>query len=314
MPAPPRPATFRFLAAVRPRAVERIIATPCVMSAIRRAPCPIVLGADVGASWVRLVARRGERRLGALRIPATEVGDLGIFLPETARARGWANAAALVLGSRGIWTAAERRALARRLARAAKRVEVLSDAQIAHLGALGGEPGVLILAGTGSIVIGRDHVGRWARAGGFGPLLGDEGSGFWLGRAWLRATTEGEDFMPARRLIQSAEPVRRIAALAPDVIARARRGDRRARRIVSEGQGHLAALAHEVARRLALAPPVVVSWAGSVLDDTWFRAGVARALRRAGVHARWQPPAMAPADAAALRALEIARSTERGRK
>ena len=168
---------------------------------------------------------------------------------------------------------------------------------------------VLILAGTGSIVIGRNRAGRWAREGGFGPLLGDEGSGFWLGRAWLRATTQGEDFMPARRLIQSPDPVRRIAALAPAVIARARRGDRRARTIVEEGQRQLAALAREVARRLRLPAPTAVSWAGSVMEDAWFRAGVMRALRRAGVRARWQTPAMAPVEAAALRAVEIAKAT-----
>jgi N-acetylglucosamine kinase-like BadF-type ATPase len=235
------------------------------------------------------------------------VGDLGGFFPSALRARGWRNVAALVVGSRGIWTAAERRAVARRLARVARRVEVLSDAQIAHLGALGGGPGVLILAGTGSIVIGRNPAGRWTRAGGFGPLLGDEGSGFWLGRAWLRATTQGEDFMPARRLIQSRDPVRGIAALAPSVIARARRGDRRARTIVAEAQRHLAAQAVDVVRRLALRSPVTVSWAGSVLNDAWYRAGVARALTRAGVRARWQAPAMPPVEAAAQRAVEIAR-------
>lgn len=180
---------------------------------------------------------------------------------------------------------------------------------MAHLGALGGATGVLILAGTGSIVIGRDLAGRWARAGGFGPLLGDEGSGFWLGRAWLRATTQGEDFLPARRLIQSRDPVRRIAALAPAVIARARRGDRRARTIVAEGQRHLAAQALDVVRRLRVPSPVAVSWAGSVMDDAWFRAGVARALARAGVRARWRPPAMAPVEAAAVRAAELARRT-----
>jgi N-acetylglucosamine kinase-like BadF-type ATPase len=279
------------------------------MSAIRRASCPIVLGADVGATWIRVVARRGDRRLGALRTLATDVGDLSRFFPSITRRRGWRGAAALVVGSRGIWTAAERRALARKLARAAARVEVLSDAQMAHLGALGGATGVLILAGTGSIVIGRDLAGRWARAGGFGPLLGDEGSGFWLGREWLRATTQGEDFLPARRLIQSRDPVRRIAALAPAVIARARRGDRRARTIVAEGQRHLAAQALDVVRRLRVPSPVAVSWAGSVMDDAWFRAGVARALARAGVRARWRPPAMAPVEAAAVRAAELARRT-----
>jgi glucosamine kinase len=277
------------------------------MSLARRMTCPVVIGVDVGASWLRLVARCDGRRIGAHRSPANRIGDLGIFLPRILRQRHWSRPAALVIGSRGIWTVEERRAIARRLRGLAERVEVLSDAQIAHLGALGGGPGVLVLSGTGSIAIGRNSTDRWTRAGGFGPLLGDEGSGFWLGRAWLRATTQGEDFLPARRLIQSPDPVRRIAALAPMVIARARRGDPRARRIVSEGQAHLAALAHDVARELRLPAPVTISWAGSVLGDAWFRAGVGRALRRAGVRARWQAPAMAPVDAAARRAAELVR-------
>jgi N-acetylglucosamine kinase-like BadF-type ATPase len=233
------------------------------------------------------------------------VGELGSFLLATLRRRGWRDVGALVLGSRGIWTVAERRALARPLGRVARRVEVLSDAQLAHLGALGGGPGVLILAGTGSIVVGCDRRGRWTRAGGFGPLLGDEGSGFWLGRAWLRATTRGEDFLPARRLIQAADPVRRIAALAPSVIARARGGDTRARRIVAEGQRDLAGAARDVARELRLPAPITVSWAGSVLDNAWFRAGVARALARAGARARGRAPALAPVEAAARRAAQI---------
>lgn len=280
------------------------------MSPIRPVRHPLVVGADLGASWIRLVARRGDRRIRGVRFSTNRIGSVGTFLARALRGQGWRDVASLVVGSRGIWTGPERRTLARRFAGCARRIEVLSDAQIAHLGALGNRAGLLILSGTGSIVIGRDRAGRWARAGGFGPLLGDEGSGFWLGRAWLRATTQGEDFGPARRLIQSRDPVRRIAALAPGVIARARRGDTRARDIVREGQRHLADLARDVARRLRLPAPVTVSWAGSVLDDAWFRAGVARALGRAGVRARWRAPAMAPVDAAALRASEIA---ERGR-
>ena len=60
-------------------------------------PCPLVVGADVGATWIRLVARRGQRRVGALRTPATEVGDVGTFLPSAFRVRGWRGVAALVV-------------------------------------------------------------------------------------------------------------------------------------------------------------------------------------------------------------------------
>jgi N-acetylglucosamine kinase-like BadF-type ATPase len=267
----------------------------------RRDPAALVVGVDLGATWIRVRALRGSRTMARLALPACPGHEVGTLLRKLWTRRGWTrrDVDALTVASRGVWTEAERRALARPLGRLARRVTVLSDAQAAFLGALGHGPGLLILAGTGSIVIGRDARGRWSRAGGLGPLLGDEGSGFWLGREWLRATTRGEDFLPARRLVRSADPVARIAALAPAVVRRGRRGDRRARVIVQAAHRHLADQALEVARSLRLTPPVPVSWAGSVLSDRWFRTGLRRALTRAGLRARWQPPAVTPVDAAA---------------
>lgn len=268
----------------------------------------LVIGVDVGGTWLRIVALRSGRRAATLTAPAGRHPELGHLLRTVWKDRGWnGRVAALVVASRGIWTSRERRATARRLRGLARRVLVLSDAQIALLGALGIRPGVLLLSGTGSIAIGRDAKGRWVRAGGLGPLLGDEGSGFWLGREWLRATTRGEDFQSARRFTNSPDPVVRIARLAPRVLARARRGDRRARAIVRQAQAHLAAFALEVSRRLRLRPPVDMSWAGSVLADRRFRAGLARAVARAGLRARWREPALSPPLAAARLADALAR-------
>lgn len=211
---------------------------------------------------------------------------------------GWrrADVGALVVAARGVWTSTERRALAGRLAGLAARVQVIADVEAAHLGALGGQPGLLILAGTGSIVLGRAPGGRWVREGGWGPLLGDDGSGFWIGRAWLRARG---DLSAARRLARDPQAPARIAALARGVIARARRGARAERAIVREAQALLAAQAAAAAARLATPAPPSISWAGSLLDDTWFRGGVARALTRAGLRARWVAPREAPVVAAA---------------
>jgi N-acetylglucosamine kinase-like BadF-type ATPase len=266
----------------------------------RRDPGALVVGVDLGATWIRVRASRGAQTVARLALPACPVHEVGKLLRKVWARRGWTrrDVAVQAVASRGIWTEAERRALAGRLVSLARRATVLSDAQAAFLGALGPGPGLLILAGTGSIVIGRDTHGRWGRAGGLGPLLGDEGSAFWLGREWLRATTRGEDFLPARRLVRSADPVARIAALAPAVVRRARRGDRRARAIVRAAHRHLADQALAVARSLRLASPVSVSWAGSVLSDRWFRAGLRVALTRAGLRARWQAPAAAPVEAA----------------
>ncbi|HXG15140.1 MAG TPA: BadF/BadG/BcrA/BcrD ATPase family protein, partial [Calidithermus sp.] len=182
----------------------------------------LVVGVDLGASRLRLLALDGERRR-RLEGPAPPTADLGKFLLSVWKRNVWrGRVQALVVAARGVWTPAERRALARRLRGLARRVLVLADAQAALLGALPQGRGLLILAGTGSIVVGRDHRGRWYRAGGLGPLLGDEGSGFWLGREWLR----GRPVPAARRLATAPAAPARIAALAPAVLRRARRGDR----------------------------------------------------------------------------------------
>ena len=274
--------------------------TVATMSAIRHPERQLAVGVDVGGTWLRLIALHGSRQITRVTRPRNGPPDLGKFLRALWRRHRWrGRVGGLVVASRGVWTGRERSAMARRLRSLATRVRVLSDAQVALLGALGERPGLLLLSGTGSIVVGRDAAGRWARAGGFGPLLGDEGSAFWLGREWLRATTGGEDFHAARRFMRAPDAVSRIASLAPRVLARARRGDGRARAIVRAGQTALARQALDVSRRLGLRGPLEVSWAGSVLADRWFRAGVGRALARVGVRAHWRAPAAAPVIAAA---------------
>jgi N-acetylglucosamine kinase-like BadF-type ATPase len=268
----------------------------------------LTVGVDAGGTWIRmrvfidghLAARAAERRARTAEIDA--------FLGEVWQRQRWrcTRIAALVVAANGIWTPHECRRMAHRLSPFAERVRVIPDAQAAALGALDGQPGVLVLSGTGSIVVGHDGRGRWERAGGFGPLLGDEGSGFWLGREWLRATVAG-DFEAVRALAHASKPVSAIAALAPMVIARAQRGDRRARRIVAAGQAHLAANAAAIARRLLLPTPVTMSWAGGVLANPWFRAGVMRAVARGGLRTSWIAPRVTGSIAAGRLAQELAR-------
>src|SRR4029077_1561692 len=78
------------------------------------------------------------------------------------------------------------------------------------------------------------------------------------------------------------DAVARVAALAPAVLRRGRAGDRAARRVVAEAQRALAALVVRAAPRLGTRRALPVSWAGGLLRDRRFRAGVWRALRRRG--------------------------------
>ncbi len=73
------------------------------------------------------------------------------------------------------------------------RVLVVNDALVALEAGAGQAPGVVIVAGTGSIAYGRTGDGRAARAGGWGYLLGDEGGGFWIGRSALAAVVRQSD-------------------------------------------------------------------------------------------------------------------------
>jgi hypothetical protein len=243
------------------------------------------IGVDLGGTWVRVLADAGgrprsitARSPGLAELPAF----LGRLWQRWALAR--ADVGVLVVASRGVWTRAERSRQARRLRALARDVRVISDTEAAYRGALGHAPGVLLLAGTGSMALGRDARGRWARAGGLGPLLGDDGSAFWIGRESLRTATRAQDFLAARRLLRSSDPVVAIAARAPAVLRRARAGaSPGARDIVARGQAALADLLVTTARSLRLRPPIAVSWSGSLLDVADYRAGVWRAARRRGL-------------------------------
>jgi N-acetylglucosamine kinase-like BadF-type ATPase len=262
-------------------------------------------GVDAGGTWVRIRARRGgivrERRAAASGSIAAIVRrawrDWGI------RSR---DVRALVVATRGVWTASEQARAERRLRGLARAVRVISDAEAAHAAALRDRAGLLLLAGTGSIAIGRDGRGQWHRAGGLGPLLGDEGSAFWIGRQWLRARSRDGDIAPVRAALASPAPVARIAALAPAVLRRARNGDRVAREIARDAQDELTRLAREAGGALRLPEPWLVSWGGSVLArDAWFRAGLARAMTRAGLRVRWVAPGETAVRAAEKMALAM---------
>lgn len=74
-----------------------------------------------------------------------------------------------------------------------KGVKVLSDAHIALEGAFPDSPGCILIAGTGSILFGKDERGVIHRVGGFGRLIGDEGSGYSIGRKALNAVSKASD-------------------------------------------------------------------------------------------------------------------------
>jgi len=111
--------------------------------------------------------------------------------------------AAICLGIAGVdreGDSAAVRGIMRRIGFKARTL-VVNDALIALVAGAGELPGVVIVAGTGSIAYGRDAANRAARAGGWGYVLGDEGGGFWIGRAALNAVVREFDGRGPRTLL-----------------------------------------------------------------------------------------------------------------
>ena len=156
-------------------------------------------------------------------------------------------------------------------------IEVVGDMEIALAAAFGAGPGVIVIAGTGSIASGRDAQRRTARAGGWGFAVSDEGSAHWIGRAAVNAVLHAADQVgeeraendrewPAARLfcelkttwnVDSLEQLARkantnadFAVLFPAVLAAAEAGDAVARQVNEQAAGELARLAGIVVRRL----------------------------------------------------------------
>ncbi len=148
-------------------------------------------------------------------------------------------------------------------------IEVVGDMQIALEAAFGTGPGVVVIAGTGSIAYGRDAKGRTARAGGWGFAISDEGSAHWIGReavsAFLRAMDEGDqvaegqlfhDLTAAWNIRSIEEAVRTansapdFAALFPAVLSAASAWDAVAQRVLAQAGAELAQLAGIVIRGL----------------------------------------------------------------
>jgi N-acetylglucosamine kinase-like BadF-type ATPase len=149
------------------------------------------------------------------------------------------------------------------------RILVVNDALIALQAGVGDEPGIVIVSGTGSIAYGRNDRGEAARAGGWGYVLGDEGSGYWIGRLALRAVVRHADgrgrstsltplLLAHFRVERAAELIHKIyhEELSPRAIASVARYLQRAR---DEGDMVATGILNRAADELVMAATAVMA-------------------------------------------------------
>jgi N-acetylglucosamine kinase-like BadF-type ATPase len=207
---------------------------------------------------------------------------------------------------------------------------VVNDALIAlEAGAPGGD-GIVLIAGTGSIAYGRDTRGRAARSGGWGYVLGDEGSGYWLGRQALRSVMRASDgrgrataltplvlehygISRSEELVQQiygdgggADPTA-IAALSTLVQRAAADGDIVALLLIETSAMDLTSLAASVAHRLDLEQCAIVLAGGVLRAVPLLQTALTSQLRHAMPDATTQALDVEPATGAVRLAAALTR-------
>ncbi|HEX6306754.1 MAG TPA: BadF/BadG/BcrA/BcrD ATPase family protein [Longimicrobiales bacterium] len=271
----------------------------------------LYIGVDGGGTHARAAVtdesgRELARRTGpAGLVDPREPSNAATVVAQLARAAlhdaGAESAAALCCGLAGAGRPQEREAVrvALTLEHVADRVTVVGDAEAAMADAFPGGTGVLVVAGTGSIAWARAREGPPIRVGGWGQILGDEGSAYDIALAALRAVARAHDGrLPDTTLtgallatLRIASPddliawaasasKAQIAALAPTVLSCAGQGDAVAAAIRSHAVESIMLLAVTAARRAGLESPEIALMGGLIARNGPLRDAVADALRR----------------------------------
>ncbi|HVE78277.1 MAG TPA: BadF/BadG/BcrA/BcrD ATPase family protein [Gemmatimonadaceae bacterium] len=243
----------------------------------------IVVGVDGGGSKTRaLVADERGTAIGDVEGPPSAVRPGGVEASADVIAAIVRDALAscnmthvvpkvLCVGVAGVGRDAERHAFWQALVsrELAEETVVHADATIALDDAFGDGPGVLLIAGTGSVAVARGPTGAVDRCGGWGPVFGDEGGGSWIGRRALSVVAAAADgrepetaltgailtaaqVSEVRDLIAwaAAATPAQMATLAPAVMSVAEAGDLRANSLLSIAVEELALHVRTMARRL----------------------------------------------------------------
>lgn len=233
------------------------------------------------------------------------------------------NFAAACLGLSG--GSEDKEGFARELIRSSK-FKFTHDAEIALSGATGGEPGIIVIAGTGSIAFGRNENGKVARAGGWGYIFGDEGGAFDLTRRALRAALQHEEGWGPKtslraslleatgatsanellhRFYTTAYPRTVVATFGPLVSEAAEGGDAVAHEIIKEAAAKLAWFVEGVYRGLVFSgSSVPVAYVGGVFKSRPLLSEFKTKIR-AAIPCAVQAPQFNPAGGAVLEALRL---------
>lgn len=209
---------------------------------------------------------------------------------------------------------------------AGAKVDAHNDAIVALAGGTLGEPGAVVIAGTGSTAWAYQPGGDWVRTGGWGYLLGDEGSGFAIGLEGLRRVTRASDGREPKTALTGAilealqlddvwdlvplvyggpVPKQVIAGLAPVVLRVAEEGDLVAQAVAKQAVADVAQLVAALRSQAELPRPCPLVTVGGLFSNPYFSRLFREEIQRQDLDYEAAPPALDPAAGACAMALRL---------
>ena len=266
-----------------------------------------IAGVDGGGTKTKVVCASPEGKVldtavfGPFNMNSIGAERFSALLQELcAYLNGLGHCRALCIGSAGISNKEMTRIVETEMTRGGiENWNLVGDQVIALNGALSGEAGIALIAGTGSICFGKNGAGEYARSGGWGHLIDDCGSGYALGRAALALAVQTADGRAAAQtLLQavyqatgsqdvqgilnyvyySGQDKSAIAALAKAVLACAQADDEASLAILRQGAAELARIAQALSKRLDMPRPRLALLGGLLTHESLYRVLAFEAL------------------------------------
>ncbi|OGS06877.1 MAG: hypothetical protein A2270_08385 [Elusimicrobia bacterium RIFOXYA12_FULL_51_18] len=251
-----------------------------------RAKNRLAVGIDRGGTRTRIVLINGRGAvLKRVVHPTSHIKYLPDLIIKTAAAWRLEAHVPVIIATRGAMTKKWKKPfLLKKLKDRINLLDVISDAQAAYIAAHGSGDGILLIAGTGSVIFLKYRNGRFKKIGGNNPAGGDLGSGLWIGTRFLKRIKADK-----RRLTRRAR-----AAYAAEAMRKAEAGDKTAVGLIREAHEHLSDLLAAAvnicldtvskprAAKARLAPePLSVALAGGLMQNAFFRKNfISRAQER----------------------------------
>lgn len=305
------------------------------------APIPLFAGLDAGGSKTELLCLDGDGGRASYRGSGANVQHAGhegaarvlaSILQEALADRPGARLVSVCAGIAGAGRPADGHIIATLMRnllgeQAPVHLHIVHDGEIALEAAFEGGSGILLITGTGSIAVAHTKHGDTLRTGGWGPLLGDEGSGYVLGLAGLKAVAAAIDGGPATSLRELLLDVHgigdrdtlihevyragwKVQGMAPLVIRAAGEGDAAARRIIADQTDQLARQVRWLAEK---ASPMDkrIALMGGLTNEPPYREALTSALRSQLPDWSVEQPRHPPVEGALRIAQRLARNTSR---